>query len=103
MSTLLPTVTRYDLHHVLSFDLIPPCFTSIPSPSSSIVAYHPPPGFNPASPRSCPNRVYVHSNFASSTAYLLKVLMPVHKPETEFCLVKDDTVTLQDGYDEEVR
>ena len=57
----------------------------------------------PPPPLKCENRVYVHSNFASSTAYLLGVLLPQHEPKTEFCLVKDDTVSLRDGYEDEVR
>jgi len=56
----------------------------------------------PPPPLKCENRVYVHSNFASSTAYLLGVLLPQHEPKTEFCLVKDDTVSLRDGYEDEL-
>ena len=105
------SATRYDLHHVLSFSDIPPCLitsSSSSSPSASIVAYQPlkpkddPSGLKPP-PLKCENRVYVHSNFASSTAYLLGVLLAQHEPKTEFCLVKDDTVSLRDGYEDEVR
>ena len=100
----MKSVTRFDSFNVGVQSNVPPCLSPpfAASPYRSIVAYKPNEGHVHVAPADCPSRTYVHSNFASSHSYLLSVLLPLYPPTTDFCLVKDSSVQLDDGYEEEV-